>query len=446
MRNAWLKYLDAQTPRYTSYPSALHFDASVTGDDLAARCAAVGLYAPLSIYVHVPFCRQLCWCCGCVMRIENYYSCALDYVDALIGEIGMLAAALRGRGRPVSVHFGGGAPNYLLGDGIGRILSAIEAQLGLTDSAHLSIEVDPRILGPQDIDDFVSLGFDRFSLGVQDFDPGVQAAVNRLQDFEVVEACVSEIRTSGIDDLSFDIVYGLPCQTIETFANTLAKVLALAPDRVAVFGYAHSPSVFPRQRMIAEGDLPSAVLRAEMAALADRVLEAAGYRRIGFDHYAKPGNSLAQAAASGRLKWNFLGFSDEPSQTILGVGASAISFIDGLYAQNEKNFRVYADLVKRGQSPVVRGLVRTRREEVVAAAIGDLLCGMSADVGPVLRAADPLEALRICAALERFEADGVVVWQGDRVSMSDEAFLLARAVASALDPSAAPANEIARAV
>ncbi len=437
MKDAWRKYLDGRIARYTSYPSALHFDASVTGDVLAAKCREIDLYAPISLYVHVPFCRQLCWYCGCSMRVENFYSRALDYVDAMIAEIAMHAAVLKGRGRPASVHFGGGTPNYLLSEDVARILSAIEEQLGLTDSAHLAIELNPRILRLQDIDQFASLGFDRFSLGVQDFDPDVQMAVNRIQGYDLVEACVGEIRAAGVDDLSFDILYGLPRQTLATFADTLDKVAALGPDRVSVFGYAHLPSAFPRQRMIDERSLPRPALRAEMAELADQRLIGAGYRRIGFDHYARPDNALAIAAASGRLKRNFQGFADDPSPTILGVGASAISFVDGLYAQNEKNVGAYVGRIRRGESPVERGLLRTRRETVVAAAISDLLCGMSADVGGVLRAAAPAEALQLCAALDRFEADGVIAWQGDRIKVADDAFLLARAVAAALDPYAA---------
>lgn len=437
MKDSWRKYLEGRVARYTSYPSALHFDASISGDDLAAKCRDVDLYAPISIYVHVPFCRQLCWYCGCSMRVENYYSRALDYVDAVVAEIAMHASALEGRGRPASVHFGGGTPNYLRSEDIGRILNAIEEQLGLTDNAHLSIELDPRILRRQDIEAFAALGFGRFSLGVQDFDLDVQTAINRIQGYELVEACVGEIRATGVNDMSFDILYGLPRQTLNTFAETLDKVIALSPDRVAVFGYAHLPSAFSRQRMIDERSLPNPALRAEMAELADQRLVDAGFRRIGFDHYAKPANALAGAAAAGRIKRNFQGFADDPSPTILGVGASAISFIDGLYAQNEKNVGAYIGRVRRGESPVGRGLLRTRRENVVAAAIGDLLCGMSADIGELLKVAAPAEALRVCAALDQFEADGVIAWRGDRIKVADDAFLLARAVAAALDPYAA---------
>lgn len=380
------------------------------------------------------------------MQVENGYGRALGYVDALIGEIALHGAALEGRGRLVSVHFGGGSPNYLSSADIARILSAIESHLGLTDSAHLSIELDPRSWRSQDVSRLVSLGFDRFSLGVQDFDPDAQAAASRMQSFDLVEECVCEVRSAGAIDLSFDMPYGLPRQTIATFSDTLEKVIALGPDRVAVCGYAPSPMVFPRQQVVAEREWRGARARAAMAALADGAFSGAGYRRIGFDHYAKPGTRLAQAAAGGRLKRIFQGFSEEPSPTILAAGASAISFVESLYAQNEKNVGAYITRVKGGRSPVVRGLVRTRREEVVATAIGDLLCGMAVDVAPLLREALPAEALRICAALERLESDGAILWDGDRVSMAEGAFMLARAVASTFDPYAATAGGLSRAV
>ncbi|MDZ7627961.1 MAG: oxygen-independent coproporphyrinogen III oxidase [Parvularculaceae bacterium] len=446
MKDAWRKYLGGRGARYTSYPSAIHFDASVTGEDLAARFRSVSLYAPISINVHIPFCRQGSWFCGCLKHARKDHSRALDYINALIAEIAMHASALQGRGRPVSVHFGGGTLNYLSSVDIARVLDAIEGQLGLTDDAHLSIELDPRHLRRQDIDAYVALGFDRFSLGVQDFDPDVQMAVNRIQDYDLIEACVAEMRCAGVDDLSFDVLYGLPLQTVRTFESTLDKVIALGPDRVSVSGYAQAPAAFPHQPMISSESLADAALRAELAELADRRFTGAGYRRIGFDHYTRPDNTLACAAASGRLKRNFQGFADDPSPTILAVGASAISFVNGLYAQNEKDLDAYVERVRRGVSPVGCGLLRTQGDSVVAAAIGDLLCELSADVGDVLRVAAPAEALRVCGALDQLEADGVIAWQGDRIQVAEEAFLLARAVAAALDPYAGPASDQAACV
>ena len=246
-----------------------------------------------------------------------------------------------------------------------------------------------------------------------------------------------------MNDLSFDILYGLPLQTIDSFTKTLEQVVALSPDRVSVFGYAHLPIHFKRQSKVVASDLPNAEVRFLLAEQADARLLGTGYRRIGFDHYAKPDNPLAQADARGRLRRNFQGFADDPATTVLGVGASAISFVDGLYAQNEKSVGEYMDQVRRGASPVVRGLQRTKLENAVADAIGELLCRMQADIGPVLKSVQPQEALRICASLERFEADGVLAWRGDEVKMTPGAHFLARAVAASLDGYVQAPSELA---
>ncbi len=434
MKSAWRKYIGESAPRYTSYPSASHFDASVTVGDVNKKLDDIDLYDLFSLYVHVPFCRQLCWYCGCNMRVENYYGRAREYVDALTQEIAQYGQRLNGRGKPSAVHFGGGTPNYLLVTDLNDILSAIEREIGLTDGAQLSIELDPRILREDDIDQIVSLGFGRFSLGIQDFDPLVQNAINRLQSFELIEACVSDIRAAGVQDLSFDILYGLPRQTVKSFAQTLEKVICLAPDRVSVFGYAHLPHVISRQKMIDPANLPDNGLRCELAALADDQLVKAGYARVGFDHYAKPDNSLVKASIEGRLKRNFQGFTDDAASALIGFGASAISYIDGLYAQNEKNVGEYIKRVHSGAMPIVSGLHRTKRENVIAEAIGDLLCKMETNVSMVLRGAAPEDAVRICSALEALEADGVISWRGDIVAIAPGAHHLARVVAMAIDP------------
>ncbi|MEL6360327.1 MAG: oxygen-independent coproporphyrinogen III oxidase [Pseudomonadota bacterium] len=446
MKHAWRKYLGATAPRYTSYPSALHFDESVTAQDYAKKISEIGLYEPISLYVHIPFCRQLCWYCGCNMRVENFYARAQSYVDALIEEIKMIGRLLNGRAQPTNVHFGGGTPNYLLCHDLDEILTSVEREIGLTDSADLAIELDPRLLRDADIDQLAALGFSRFSLGIQDFDPDVQSAINRMQSFELIEACVAAVRASGIEDLSFDILYGLPKQSVASFRDTLEKALSLGPDRISVFGYAHLPKALPRQRMIDPETLPGDDLRGELAALADRMLIEAGFCRIGFDHYAKAGNSLAKAAREGRLKRNFQGFTDDASTSLIGLGASAISFVDGLYAQNDKAIDGYMRRIKDGELPVVRGLQWTKREALIADTIGNLLCTMRADVGKVLRVASPHDAVRMCSNLEKLETDGLIRWQGDVISIAEGAHSMARIVAAAIDPYAQPNSEFARAV
>lgn len=452
MKPQWRKYLGVRAPRYTSYPSALHFDEQATSHDYRKRLSEVGLYEPLSLYFHIPFCRQMCWYCGCNMRVENDYSRALRYVEALKDEIKAVGRALGGAGRPLSVHFGGGTPNFLKTEEIAGILGAVELALGLTDSTRLAIELDPRLVGDGDISRLVSLGFNRVSLGVQDFDPAVQAAINRIQSFDLIESIVGELRRVGVDDLSFDLLYGLPRQTQQSFEDTLKKTIALSPDRVAVFGYAHLPAALPRQRLLDESLLPPEDLRAELAGLADERLVAAGYRRIGFDHYAKPDNALARAEMEGRLRRNFQGFTDDVADATLGFGASAISYVGGLYAQNAKTLADYYRRIEFGDLATARGLILSPREVVIGRIIREILCRSAADISLLLSALSPAEANRVCSRLEELEADGVVTWEGDVITLSPDARMLSRVVAMALDPyemtakAPAPSRSLARAI
>lgn len=241
MKDRWLKYLSRQAPRYTSYPSALRFDGSVDSDLYAEKLRSVGQYEPLSVYVHIPYCRQLCWYCGCNMRVENNYERIRTYVTALLDEIRMVGGVMSGRGRIASVHFGGGTPNILVADDLASILDVIEGEFGLTDDARLAIELDPRLLRKGDVRWLADLGFHRMSLGVQDFDIGVQWAINRVQRFEMVASCVRDMRDAGVTDISFDLLYGLPKQSLESFGDTIDKAISLSPDRMAIFGYAHLP-------------------------------------------------------------------------------------------------------------------------------------------------------------------------------------------------------------
>ena len=253
MRDEWRKHLGARMPRYTSYPSALAFTGAVGAAEQAVRLSALPLYEPLSLYVHSPFCRSLCWYCGCNMRVENHYERALRYVSALQKEFGIIAGFMGGAGRVRSVHFGGGTPNYFAVDEIADILHAIECEFGLTDDARLAIELDPRLVKGDDVAALAGLGFGRISVGVQDFNPEVQRAINRMQEYDMVERVVCDARAAGVDDLSFDILYGLPKQTLQSFDDTLKTAIALAPDRISMFGYAHAPAATPRELTVTVG-------------------------------------------------------------------------------------------------------------------------------------------------------------------------------------------------
>ena len=436
MREQWHKYQARPAPRYTSYPSALSFNDTVGPERYGRALSAIGLYESLSLYIHVPFCAQLCWYCGCNMRVENRYNRVMPYVLSLQDEIRMVGGLLGGRGRPISLHFGGGTPNFLQPADIERILDAIEMELGLTDDARLAIELDPRLVGDGDIAALAALGFSRISLGVQDFDPRVQKAINRIQSFEMIENCVGLARAAGINDLSFDLLYGLPHQTEASFAETIAKAISLSPDRLAIFGYAHLPEVLPRQRLIDAEALPGATARGDLTSTADEMLIASGYQRIGFDHYAKPDNPLAVALREGRLRRNFQGFTDEIARATIGLGASAVSFVNGLYAQNEKSVKDYQDAVADRRLPCAQGVVRTALDNVCAAAIADLLCRSRADLSGVFAGVGETHRRRMSARLERLEKDGVIKFnQTDKiVQIAPEAYGLSRVVAAAIDP------------
>ncbi len=444
MKKQWLKYLDRQAPRYTSYPSALRFDGSVDAALYSEKLRAVDLYEPLSIYVHIPFCRQLCWYCGCNMRVENNYDRVRAYVDALLDEICIVGGVVGGKGRIANVHFGGGTPNILVADDLACILDAIERELGLTDDARLAIELDPRLMRKGDARMLAELGFDRMSLGVQDFDIGVQWAINRMQRFEMVAECVSDMREAGVDDISFDLLYGLPKQTPQSFSDAIDKAISLAPDRFAVFGYAHLPRMIPRQRMICDDELPGVEMRAELAALADERLAAAGYLQIGFDHYARPGNALAAAMGEGRLHRNFQGFTDDVAETTIGFGASAISFVHGVYAQNDKDIGDYQRKIAARTLPVARGIMRTARDERCAAAITRLLCDFETDLGAMFELTPEAEQRRIDQALAALERDDVIRRRGAVLRINDGARSLCRVVAASIDPWAHTAQKATR--
>jgi oxygen-independent coproporphyrinogen-3 oxidase len=444
MKDEWRKYLGARMPRYTSYPSALAFTGAVGAAEQTARLGALSLYEPLSLYVHAPFCRSLCWYCGCNMRVENRYDRALRYVSALQKEFSIIAGEMGGAGRVCSVHFGGGTPNYFKIDEIADILAAIESEFGLTDDTRLAIELDPRLVDDDDVAELVELGFGRISVGVQDFNADVQRAINRMQDYEMVERVVSDARAAGVDDLSFDILYGLPRQTLESFDDTLTTAIALAPDRISMFGYAHAPAAAPRQRLIDESLLPDAMLRAELALLADRRLIDAGYRRVGFDHYARPENALAAADRAGRLKRNFQGFTDDPGTTTIGFGVSAISTIGDLIVQNEKSLGAYYDRIAAGASPTARGVVRSPAEMRIGAAIMEVLCRGETDLTSVFAAMCDEARDKAHAALVRLEADGLATLANGRLRVPAEARLLSRLAASAIDPSAMMATATER--
>lgn len=446
MKSAWTKYVTSRAPRYTSYPSALAFSDAIGAADYQQALGGVGLYEPISIYAHIPFCQRLCWYCGCNMRVENRYERALDYVDRLCDETRLVSAALGGAGKVTSVHFGGGTPNYLNIEELRRILDCIEIEFGLTDGARLDIELDPRLLKPGEVERMADLGFSRMSLGVQDFSPEVQRAINRIQSFELIEETVAAMRAADISDISFDLIYGLPRQTEDSFAETVEQSIALGVDRCSVFGYAHLPTVLKHQQLIDEAELPDEAMRARLAMTVDKLFIDAGYRRVGFDHYAKPDNALVRAMQRGHLRRNFQGFTDDGANATIGLGASAISNVGGVYSQNAKDISSYSELVSRGELASAKGVRRTERDCVAAAVIENLLCTGCADAGELFATLPPHVLAPMRQNLEAFARDGVISLDGTRIEIAEEAWVLRRAIAASIDPAIETARTYSAAV
>lgn len=432
--------LATPVPRYTSYPTAADFHDRVSAADMGDALDDVAPGTAVSLYLHIPFCREICWYCGCNTGAANR-SARLDaYVDTLIAEIALVAARLDGRGRVARIAFGGGSPNALPAVTFARLAEATVAAFACRD-AELSVEIDPRGFDSRWAAAIVAAGVTRVSLGVQTFAPHVQAAIGRVQPIDSVARTVALLRDAGVTSLNFDLMYGLPRQWMGDLDDTLAAAIALQPDRVAVFGYAHVPAVIARQRRIDTSQLPGAAARFAQAAHAFGKLTAAGFAPIGFDHFARPRDPLAQAAAKGQLRRNFQGFTDDPATILVGLGTSAISAFPDRLLQNDKNNGRYHMAIGAGRFAATRGVFRSPDDVQHAEAIADILTLGRTDVAMLG------DRTRIAAALQPFESAGLIGWTGSTVNLAPAALPYARSIAATFDTRrAGPAQAFSRAV
>ena len=378
LSEALLRRFDAPGPRYTSYPTADRFiDAFGAADAwrvLAARSKGAAASAPLSVYVHIPFCESVCYYCACNKVITKHHDRATEYLDALDTEIGLVRGAL-GAGQPVSqLHFGGGSPTFLSDAELDRVITSLRGAFVIATGAEISIEVDPRTVTPARLAHLRSLGFNRISFGVQDFDLQVQQAVHRVQPYESVRELMESARGLQFQSINADLIYGLPKQTPDSFARTVAQIGELRPDRIALYAYAHLPQRFKPQRRIIADDLPSAAQRVAMLGGAIAGFLARGYSYIGMDHFALPDDSLAAAKRQGRLHRNFQGYSTQPECDLIGLGVSAIGHVGASYQQNAKSLPEYYEALRAGQLPVVRGIALNHDDVVRRAVIMALMC------------------------------------------------------------------------
>ncbi|WP_010544710.1 oxygen-independent coproporphyrinogen III oxidase [Sphingomonas elodea] len=418
--------LATPVPRYTSYPTAAEFGEDAGPAEMSAAIDRVHGEAELSLYLHIPFCREICWYCGCNTGAANR-SARLDaYLARLSEEIELVARRLGGRGRVGRIAFGGGSPNAIAPAAFLRLVAQAKAAFGAVDPV-LSVEIDPRGFDSAWAAALGEAAVSRVSLGVQSFDTALQAAIGRVQPHEDIAAAVALLRRAGVGSINFDLMYGLPGQTDRMLLASIDESIAVGADRLAVFGYAHVPHLIPRQRRIDATALPDAEARFAQAALAHDRLTAAGYAAVGFDHFALPGDAIAIAAREGRLRRNFQGFTEDEAEVLIGLGASAISQFPDLLVQNEKNAGRWHMAVSSGRLAAARGVRRSTEDQWRAAAIEELLCQGRADLAGIPgRGAIALQ-------LARFAALKLVRWEGSVLLLAPAALPYARVIASALD-------------
>jgi oxygen-independent coproporphyrinogen-3 oxidase len=380
----------------------------------------------VSLYVHVPFCEKICWYCGCNTGASNRRERLAAYLDSLHREVALHAWRLAEGVRVRRVSFGGGSPNAVTPTDFVRLVSALTLHLPLEQPVW-SVELDPRSLPPEWGRVLAAVGVTRASLGVQTFDPGLQAAIGRVQPDGDIASATAMLREAGVTSLNHDLMYGLPGQTLAQLEATLRRSVALGADRIALFGYAHVPHLIPRQQRIDASGLPDSRARFAMAAMGHALLTAEGYCQVGFDHFALPGDPLAQAATAGRLHRNFQGFTDDAAPVLVGLGASAISCFPEVLVQNEKNMGRYRMMLSQDRLPAVRGIRRSAADRASGAIIEGLLCHGEARVeASAWRAAAP--------GLEPFLAHGLCHFDGERLRILPAGLPYSRGVAAQFDP------------
>ncbi len=428
-------YGQDRLPRYTSYPTAPHFSPAIGEENYRSWLKSMPVREPASIYLHVPFCRSMCWYCGCHTSVTKRDDPIATYTAGLRTEARLVAETI-GQRMPIShVHFGGGTPTIMPPETFVDLVGALRYSFFVLPDAEIAVEIDPRTLTEPMVEALGYCGVNRASLGVQSFDPAVQRAINRLQSFEQTAASVERLRRVGVNRINFDLLYGLPLQTVDSCLDTVAKCVELRPDRFSVFGYAHIPSFKKHQRKIAEDSLPGSTERhLQSETIAEALLDA-GYIRIGLDHFALPGDSLAIARQDGRLKRNFQGYTDDSADTLIGLGASAIGRMPQGFVQNAVPTRDYLARIAEDRLATAKGYVFTREDRFRADIIERIMCDLAVDLPRVsrLHGRDHQSAIVDRPRIESLIADGAVTMIDDRLSISDGAEFLVRSVASAFD-------------
>ncbi|MES2074177.1 MAG: oxygen-independent coproporphyrinogen III oxidase [Pseudomonadota bacterium] len=433
--------LSQSGPRYTSYPTADRFQPDFGYGNYLEAVAGLrmrGGRRPLSLYLHIPFCDTVCYYCGCNKIVTKDRSKAATYLSYLKQEIEMQARLFAGMNQIEQLHFGGGTPTYLSDRQMGELMAHLRHQFEFApdDLGEYSIEIDPRTVSAERVHSLRAQGFNRISLGVQDFDPEVQKAVNRIQPEAETVAIIEAAREAGFRSVSIDLIYGLPLQSLATMEQTIAKVISASPDRIALYNYAHMPHLFKPQRRIHEAELPTAQVKLDMLALCIRRLCAAGYVYIGMDHFAKPTDDLAIAQRQGRLHRNFQGYSTRAEAELISCGVSAISAVGATYCQNEKTLEAYYEKLDEGKLPIARGIKLSTDDLLRRIIIQMLMCNFELSIESIEQAY-PIEFRSYFAAelakLAALEADGLLTIEPAWLTVTPKGRLLIRNICMVFD-------------
>ena len=442
-----LGLFDARVPRYTSYPPAPHFSDSVGSAETADWIAALAPGSSVSLYVHVPFCRRLCWFCACRTQGVRTEEPLVAYVGTLEREIDMIAARIP-QGVTVSrVHLGGGTPTLLPPALLRRVTDRLERVAPRSADFEFSVEIDPAEIDDARLDALVEAGMNRASIGVQDFDPDIQAAIGREQGYDLTRDAIDAVRARGVSSVNIDVLYGLPYQTEARIADSMQKVLSLAPDRLALYGYAHVPWMSRRQRLVPSDHLPGGEDRLRLFSTARELAMWDGYAEIGIDHFARPEDGLARALKDRTLKRNFQGYTDDPADALIGMGASAISEYPQGYSQNAPRTADYQEAVRDGRLSTVKGHAFSADDKVRSALIMEILCffTLSPDAVAARFGADPARVFDLVSALpNRFP--GMMRRTATGFSLTQDGRSLARVIARQLDAYTQEANRHSAAI
>lgn len=435
MRQDLVAKYDLRLPRYTSYPTAPHFTPAVDAGTYGRWLSELPAELPLSLYLHIAYCEEMCWFCGCHTKITKKYAPVADYLDALLREVDLVAAHLPARMTAQHVHFGGGSPTILSAEDFKRTMDHLRSHFDLADGAEVAVELDPRTADEDYVVAMAEAGVTRASVGVQDFNAKVQEAVNRIQPYDLVERVIGWLRKHGIAEVNMDLMYGLPHQTVASVLETIDQAMELAPRRISLFGYAHVPWMRKHQTLLPTESLPDMAERWAQYEAAHERLERHGYVPVGLDHFARGDDDMAIALKEGRLHRNFQGYTTDAAPALIGLGASGIGSLPQGYVANEGELHAYKRTVRQGGLATKRGIAVTPDDVLRRAIIERLMCDLSVDLDAVAaeHGRSGAEFAFELAALADMVNDGVVVLEGRRIRITDAGRPLVRAVAAKFD-------------